>query len=173
MIRRPPRSTRTDTLFPYTTLFRSDLDQPPRQHRGFASVVHAAGITVEAILDHGNVDIHDITVLEHLGRARDAVADDVVDRGAQGLGKTAIADVGRDRALHIDDVVVADAVEFLGGDAGAHVLTDHLQHISGQTAGNTHFFDVLRGFDSNSHIPIIRYLRRPRPARYTSPVALA
>src|SRR3546814_338770 len=26
MIRRPPRSTRTDTLFPYTTLFRSALD---------------------------------------------------------------------------------------------------------------------------------------------------
>src|SRR3546814_1414438 len=25
MIRRPPRSTRTDTLFPYTTLFRSNL----------------------------------------------------------------------------------------------------------------------------------------------------
>src|SRR3546814_4043176 len=25
MIRRPPRSTRADTLFPYTTLFRSDL----------------------------------------------------------------------------------------------------------------------------------------------------
>src|SRR3546814_1878396 len=27
MIRRPPRSTRTDTLFPYTTLFRSSADQ--------------------------------------------------------------------------------------------------------------------------------------------------
>src|SRR3546814_7990489 len=27
MIRRPPRSTRTDTLFPYTTLFRSRRDQ--------------------------------------------------------------------------------------------------------------------------------------------------
>src|SRR3546814_6688630 len=26
MIRRPPRSTRTDTLFPYTTLFRSDRE---------------------------------------------------------------------------------------------------------------------------------------------------
>src|SRR3546814_8444075 len=26
MIRRPPRSTRTDTLFPYTTLFRSALE---------------------------------------------------------------------------------------------------------------------------------------------------
>src|SRR3546814_5883852 len=30
MIRRPPRSTRTDTLFPYTTLFRSLLGPSPR-----------------------------------------------------------------------------------------------------------------------------------------------
>src|SRR3546814_12321663 len=29
MIRRPPRSTRTDTLFPYTTLFRSELFEAP------------------------------------------------------------------------------------------------------------------------------------------------
>src|SRR3546814_3782709 len=28
MTRRPPRSTRTDTLFPYTTLFRSPGDKP-------------------------------------------------------------------------------------------------------------------------------------------------
>src|SRR3546814_3993609 len=37
MIRRPPRSTRTDTLFPYTTLFRSkgfrSLAQAPRNRR--------------------------------------------------------------------------------------------------------------------------------------------
>src|SRR3546814_19019527 len=34
MIRRPPRSTRTDTLFPYTTLFRSRgrTRPPPRLH---------------------------------------------------------------------------------------------------------------------------------------------
>src|SRR3546814_8174275 len=30
MIRRPPRSTRTDTLFPYTTLFRSPRGGPPQ-----------------------------------------------------------------------------------------------------------------------------------------------
>src|SRR3546814_15081398 len=36
MIRRPPRSTRTDTLVPYTTLFRSRHDAQRRQrpHRG-------------------------------------------------------------------------------------------------------------------------------------------
>src|SRR3546814_9980947 len=34
MIRRPPISTRTDTLFPYTTLFRSNLlDMALREHR--------------------------------------------------------------------------------------------------------------------------------------------
>src|SRR3546814_1862829 len=33
MIRRPPRSTRTDTLFPYTTLFRSLRRQPERHLR--------------------------------------------------------------------------------------------------------------------------------------------
>src|SRR3546814_8690007 len=32
MIRRPPRSTRTDTLFPYTTLFRSVPLKPEHRH---------------------------------------------------------------------------------------------------------------------------------------------
>src|SRR3546814_3131482 len=31
MIRRPPRATRTDTLFPYTTLFRSEANSSPRE----------------------------------------------------------------------------------------------------------------------------------------------
>src|SRR3546814_6500360 len=34
MIRRPPTSTRTDTLFPYTTRFRSQDAEPVRLRRG-------------------------------------------------------------------------------------------------------------------------------------------
>src|SRR3546814_14750909 len=53
MIRRPPRSTRTDTLFPYTTLFRSDDDrvllQPQRRQFG----QHAADIGVHALHHRG------------------------------------------------------------------------------------------------------------------------
>src|SRR3546814_10198589 len=47
MIRRPPRSTRTDTLFPYTTLFRSErrrgaVDSPGRRgHAGQGSARRA------------------------------------------------------------------------------------------------------------------------------------
>src|SRR3546814_3300869 len=39
MIRRPPRSTRTDTRFPYTTLFRSGLARH-RQRRQRAAIEH-------------------------------------------------------------------------------------------------------------------------------------
>src|SRR3546814_7603707 len=42
MIRRPPRSTRTDTLFPYTTLFRSKL-------RRFRLAVAAAGAAAAVV----------------------------------------------------------------------------------------------------------------------------
>src|SRR3546814_7266266 len=53
MIRRPPRSTRTDTLFPYTTLFRSFLE----------SLGHKVVDTVETVeaalarIDQGGFDV--------------------------------------------------------------------------------------------------------------------
>src|SRR3546814_9828909 len=52
MIRRPPRSTRTDTLFPYTTLFRSDqADDPalgPRGHHDRGDGQPGASLLVPA-----------------------------------------------------------------------------------------------------------------------------
>src|SRR3546814_19462100 len=44
MIRRPPRSTRTDTLFPYTTLFRSE-----RQERGRAQYLSASAAVLSTL----------------------------------------------------------------------------------------------------------------------------
>src|SRR3546814_5480304 len=51
MIRRPPRSTRTDTLFPYTTLFRSRRTRASQQSRGashtpagIVSIMPSAGV---------------------------------------------------------------------------------------------------------------------------------
>src|SRR3546814_8452259 len=38
MIRRPPRSKRTDTLFPYSTLFRSPYDNPMRVTQHFQAI---------------------------------------------------------------------------------------------------------------------------------------
>src|SRR3546814_7947943 len=47
MIRRPPRSTRTDTLFPYTTLFRSD-DYQIYSSRPLKTLVDLEGLKVGA-----------------------------------------------------------------------------------------------------------------------------
>src|SRR3546814_18396092 len=53
MIRRPPRSTRTDTLFPYTTLFRS-FSAAHRAHGSTEGIAHRlpayAGRAMEAEL---------------------------------------------------------------------------------------------------------------------------
>src|SRR3546814_16279078 len=69
MIRRPPRSTRTDTLFPYTTLFRSD----PREYRD----------------DRGHVAAHPPDAAHHRrdegrgrGTGRGAVRHDLLSRHA-------------------------------------------------------------------------------------------
>src|SRR3546814_10921578 len=72
MIRRPPRSTRTDTLFPYTTLFRSLAD----------GGVMAFGLS-EQRLDDADID----AVLEQVGgeaMAERMRSDALVDIG--GLG---------------------------------------------------------------------------------------
>src|SRR3546814_8168693 len=62
MIRRPPRSTRTDTLFPYTTLFRSphrhQRQQPQRQRTAperDPPVLHAARTAITEVLRHYRV----------------------------------------------------------------------------------------------------------------------
>src|SRR3546814_7556086 len=60
MIRRPPRSTRTDTLFPYTTLFRS----LPALH---AALLQSPGED-RAVLNLGG--IANLTLLPRLGEVR-------------------------------------------------------------------------------------------------------
>src|SRR3546814_17858437 len=53
MIRRPPRSTRTDTLFPYTTLFRSIVRPGPMKASGLQYLAHEhqAGAVPDQQLD--------------------------------------------------------------------------------------------------------------------------
>src|SRR3546814_5281518 len=67
MIRRPPRSTRTDTLFPYPTLFRSDADQLVLDELGCALITapdadvrqHAVFAGLFAGFDAGHTAIAD------------------------------------------------------------------------------------------------------------------
>src|SRR3546814_10279461 len=79
MIRRPPRSTRTDTLFPYTTLFRSNAEGARLLHGELDAEAPAQGIDLVgqlaregALLDDGVTHLR-----HHLGLL--AAAEDVAD----------------------------------------------------------------------------------------------
>src|SRR3546814_12176571 len=70
MIRRPPRSTRTDTLFPYTTLFRSDdealdairdaLDAGGESARQETALLHRAERWRERLLEEGDAALAEL-----------------------------------------------------------------------------------------------------------------
>src|SRR3546814_16391100 len=64
MIRRPPRSTRTDTLLPYTTLFRSVLMSGPSRAPVVQQVgsVPVANLGAKALLVHLAHRQHDVRV---------------------------------------------------------------------------------------------------------------
>src|SRR3546814_20503808 len=52
MVRRPPRSTRTDTLFPYTTLFRSDAYRTAESQaivHGYLGIAAALAVVAAAV----------------------------------------------------------------------------------------------------------------------------
>src|SRR3546814_12059937 len=50
MIRRPPISTRTDTLFPYTTLFRSCACRPSRRSAALLRIFRCRGVELQRLL---------------------------------------------------------------------------------------------------------------------------
>src|SRR3546814_11483985 len=59
MIRRPPRSTRTDTLFPYTTLFRSSLGADRQGERIMAETNSGAAAAIESLDPRIRYTLHD------------------------------------------------------------------------------------------------------------------
>src|SRR3546814_13984333 len=102
MIRRPPRSTRTDTLFPYTTLFRSLLiARCGRRHDG-AAVECAAGHFTEIPLQPGAGEIGFLAaaLAAAAGRARQLL---ILAPGQRHMPPFAGNRIGSDQRATADD----------------------------------------------------------------------
>src|SRR3546814_7327873 len=125
MIRRPPRSTRTDTLFPYTTLFRSVVDLAAQR----LDLVERAGD--EALAAEARIHAH--------AEDKVAVAYDRVDR------------VGRRRRVKRYPRLLAEALDELerpmqmracfgmhGDDVGAGIGVGFGLGIEGGEIGRAH-----------------------------------
>src|SRR3546814_10206528 len=106
MIRRPPRSTRTDTLFPYTTLFRADV-------RGEVFLVEAdaAGPAIEDYLVRqlSGPGFRPKTSIQRVGR------DNLLNMVAKGYGITL--------TTHSTVGAIYPGVSFLPISAAAQVVS--------------------------------------------------
>src|SRR3546814_16028438 len=113
MLRRPTRSTRTDTLFPYTTLFRSRFGHRP--HCALCGGIGEIDRITKERARRRHVDDRAAVALVHqrngvLAAEENALAHDRVDPAE--LLKAAFLDIGhRDHACIVDeDVEAAEAL---------------------------------------------------------------
>src|SRR3546814_13148467 len=118
MIRRPPRSTRTDTLFPYTTLFRSPGPVTP------IADAQPTAVLVDALFGTGLKRPLDPALADCLrtlaGKARRAITVDLP------------SGVTTDDARTLGDVPVFDVTLALGALKPAHLLQDRKSVGSGK-----------------------------------------
>src|SRR3546814_19858730 len=123
MIRRPPRSTRTDTLFPYTTLFRS------RAQQQLGEIDDTLTIALQLIrgVDAHELALRVITLILHMLRtARFFLLR--VDPAGDGLGRPLI--VGQNELLYdaLDPPYLIVAIPNLAVLRLADLLPLHKQH---------------------------------------------
>ena len=105
-------------------------------------------VGVVAAEDRGDVDVHDVAVLEH-ALPRDAVADDLVDRHADALGVAVVVEGSGDGAV-LHGEFVHPGVDVVGGDAGPDARGDQIQGRHHQAAGAADRLDVLLRFDADA-----------------------
>src|SRR3546814_20139620 len=108
MIRRPPRSTRTDTLFPYTTLFRSaigrDREVGDRRILGLARTVRHDGGVARAV--------------RHIDRVeRFTERADLVDLDEQRVGEAVLGPLFEPQRVG-DEQIVTDELALVADEVG-------------------------------------------------------
>src|SRR3546814_13296557 len=107
MIRRPPRSTRTDTLFPYTTLFRSH-----------DAVDDLAQALLVGEVDRGDLELAVLLDVDRTGAVHHDLGDGVV--GEQRLDRSVAEQVGRDDVDQSLALVLGKG-DVSGGQDDAHI----------------------------------------------------
>ena len=136
-----------------------DVDEAARFQRNLlAEEEHAAGIAMPAVEDHRHVDVEDVAV-HQAPVAGDAVADDVVQRGADGAREAAVVERRRDCVV-IDDEAVAEPVELVGGDARLDVRRDEVERGGGEGPGLAHAREILGAVDLDPPLVVLRAGRR-------------
>src|SRR5439155_19496823 len=131
-----------------------DVTQAPGLDGRGADVEHAARIAVVTVFDHRYVDIDDVAALE-LFVAGYAVTHDMIygsayRRRIRLVSWRRVVECRRHDMLHVDLVVVGDAVELAGGNAGFDVRREVIEQLRCQASGHAHLGDFVGALDRYS-----------------------
>src|SRR3989338_7132883 len=135
------------------------LAQASGQNRRRTGVEHPTAVAVITILDHGDIDVHDIAILERLIVGH-TVAKLMIDRGAnrfwiRRMPAGRVIEWCGNAVLHVDDEIMAQLVQLVGRYAHLDERGNVVEHFAGQATGNAHFLNFLRGFDGYGHITCV------------------
>ena len=131
--------------------FLSHFDQALRMVWHVADTEHLAGIAMETILDNSDINIDDVSGFQGLAVTGDAVTNHVINRSTDGFRKAIVVKRCRNSLLHVNDMVVADFVEFASAHSRLHMRANHFQNFSGQFAGHTHLCNIVGRFNVYCH----------------------
>src|SRR3546814_6030437 len=116
MIRRPPRATRTDTLFPYTTLFRSEVefrfepkDAPAQISTGDEIERHSAGRKARRVDSVETVIPNNVVAVAAAVAKQIKPGELIFPQGTIRFGVDALAEIGRSHGGGWDIDIIADA----------------------------------------------------------------
>src|SRR3546814_19979350 len=123
MKRRPPGSTRTDTLFPYTTLFRSDpkelaehlmLLDLGRNDVGRVSEIGTVEVTEEFVIERYSHVMHIVSNVQ--GKAKPGLT--AVEALVAGFPAGTVSGAPKIRAMEIIDELASERRSFYAGAIG-------------------------------------------------------
>ena len=108
-----------------------------------ADTEHFTRVAVVAVFDHGHININDVANLQNFVVARDTMTDDMIYRGADRFRETVVIEWRRNGFLHLNNMVMAKAVELSGCDAGDDKRSDHFEHFGSEFACDSHFGEFV------------------------------
>ena len=98
-----------------------------------------------AIDDHCHVDVDNVTIAQRL-IVRDAVADDVVDRGAERMTVSAVSKAGGN-SLMVDHIFIGESIERRRADARSNLRRQKIEDFRRESSCAPHPFERFAAVD--------------------------
>lgn len=73
----------------------------------------------------------------------------------RGCSRGLVIQWGRNGALYIDHVLVAESIQFTGRDAGFDKWCNIIKDFRRKPAGRAHGVNLFRGFEGNAHYSVL------------------